>query len=212
MTSDIFIKNLPLLETIFGKIHVANKTTRLKEIFDSTEISWLKNLDRFGDKKIEKVLIAEAAPWSESGIPRFFYNQIESSYHQRIWRAFFPNSSVPADKEKSFLMLADKNFLLIDTIPFSISYSGVRNHPNYLAIIRNSLDWWATKLKNEKLSFAPKVKIAFAFKVNGQKIIRATNGQLILKDGRRIKLTEEQVAADGSGYTNSEKLRKIFEL
>lgn len=208
----VFKQNLPRLENIFGRTVVADKTKRLIEIFDSTETSWQKNLDRLKNKKVENILIAEAAPWSDSGKPRFFYNQIESSYHQRIWRAFFPYTSIPTENEKAFEMLADKNFLLIDTIPFSMSYSGNRNHSDYFEIIANSLSWWTEKLKSDKLNFVQKVNVAFAFKVNGQAVIKATKGQLKLKDGQTIKLTENIIAADGSGYTNSERLRTIYKL
>lgn len=210
MNNNIFDHNLHRLENIFGKTEIANKTKRLKEIFQSTEKSWQKNLDRLVDKKVQNVLIAESAPWSESGTPRFFYNQIESSYHQRIWRAFFPNTPIPQDNETAFKMLADKNFLLIDTIPFSMSYSGKRNHPDYFGIIVNSLGWWIEKLDSDKITFAKKVNIAFAFKVNGLSIIKATSGQLKLKNGQTVKLTDNLIAADDSGYTNSEKLRTIY--
>lgn len=212
MNNKIFNENLPRLENIFGKTEVANKTKRLKEIFQSTETSWQKNLDRLVDKKVQNILIAEAAPWSDSGLPRFFYNQIESSYHRRIWRAFFPNTPIPIKGDTAFNMLADKNFLLIDTIPFSMSYSGVRNHSEYFGIIANSVNWWTEKLKSDKIKFAEKVNIAFAFKVNGLSVIRATGGQLKLKNGQTIMLTDKIIAADDSGYTNSERLKTIYSL
>lgn len=212
MTEKIFDDNILQLENIFGKTEVTSRTKRLREIFQSTETSWLKNLDRLADKKVKNILIAEAAPWSESGTPRFFYNQIESSYHKRIWRAFFPYTSIPFDNDKAFEMLASKNFLLIDTVPFSMSYSGVRNHPDYFKIIANSLDWWTNKLKNEKITFAKNVNVAFAFKVNGLAVIKATGGHLKLKDGQALKLTNEVIAADGSGYTSSERLRSLYLL
>lgn len=212
MNDKIFNNSLPRLENIFGKVEVTNKTSRLREIYQSTETSWLKNLDRLADKKVRNILIAEAAPWSDSGTPRFFYNQIESNYHQRIWRAFFPYTLIPSDTETAFNMLADKGFLLIDTIPFSMSYSGKRNHSDYFGIIANSLGWWTEKLNSDKLNFANKVNVAFAFKVNGLSVIKATGGQLKLKDRQTIKLTEKIIAADGSGYTNSDKLKSIYSL
>lgn len=208
----IFIQNLHRLENIFGKTEVANKQKRLKEIFQSTETSWLKNLDRLTKKKVQNILIAEAAPWSESGQPRYFYNQIESNYHHRIWRAFFPNTLIPSDNETAFSMLTDNNFLLIDSIPFSMSYKRKRKHSDYYEILKNSLGWWTDKLKNDKITFDDEVNVAFAFKVNGLAIIKATSGQIKLKNGQTIKLSEKLIAADGSGYTNSEKLRTIYSL
>jgi len=46
MTHNILETNLSILENIFGKAYVPNKIERLKEIFRSTEKSWLKNPDR----------------------------------------------------------------------------------------------------------------------------------------------------------------------
>jgi len=212
MNDKIFNENLPRLGNIFGNSLVSNRTKRLKEIFQSTETSWQKNLHRLSDKKVQNILIAEAAPWSESGTPRFFYNKIESTYHQRIWRAFFPYTPIPEDNETAYKMLADKNFLLIDTIPFSMSYTGVRNHSDYFKIIANSVDWWTEKLKSDKISYTKKVNVAFAFKINGLSVIKATGGELKLKNGQRIELTDKLIAADGSGYTNSERLRTIYFL
>ena len=42
--------------------------------------------------------------------------------------------------------------------------------------------------------------------------IRATRGQLKLGGGQIIKLTEDMIAADGSGYTNSDRLKTIYHL
>ena len=65
MTDKIFNQNLSLLENIFGKTDIASKTKSLKEIFDSTEKSWQTNIDRLCNKRVENILIAEAAPWSD---------------------------------------------------------------------------------------------------------------------------------------------------
>jgi hypothetical protein len=212
MSNKIFYQNLSILENIFGKNIVESKKQRLKEIFDSAEKSWEINIERLSDKKIEYILIAEAAPWSDSGEPRYFYNKIESRYHQKIWRVFFPYTAVPSDNKKTFNMLAGKNFLFIDSLPYSISYKGKRNRNAYFDLVSNSLEWWTEKLKNDKINFADNVKLAFAFKINGRKIIQASGGNLKLKEGKSIKITESLIAADGSGYTNSEKLRIIYKL
>ncbi len=91
-------------------------------------------------------------------------------------------------------------------------YKNKRKHKEYFGIIENSVEWWTDKLKNDKLKFAPRVNVAFAFKVNGLSVIRVTQGQLKLKDGQVIKLTDDNIAADGSGYTKSDKLRAIYKL
>lgn len=213
MGDTFYNQNIQHLQNIFGKTLVAERADRLTEIYLSTEKSWNINLDRFKDKKVENILIAEAAPWSESGIPRYFYNKIESNYHLRIWRTFFPCTNVPTDVEKSYNMLIDKNFMLVDTVPYSMKYLPKdRRHPSYLEIIADSLNWWNDKINNEKILLSENVNIAFAFNLNGKAIIHATKGILKLKNGQTIKLTNNLIAADGSGYTNSKMLRRIYKI
>lgn len=206
----VFTHNLPSLENIFGWGEVVSKKERLLEIYDRVEQAWEENLNRLVNKKIEFILIAEAAPWSQSGNPRYFYNEIESRYHKSIWGTFYPYTKIPKDKEKAFSMLVEQKFLLIDTIPFSMDYSGKRNHRGYYEIILNSIRWWIEKLNNDKITFTKDVKAAFAFKKNGFAVMKACGGKLILKNGQVIKLNEKNIAADGSGYTSSKKLKEIF--
>jgi hypothetical protein len=208
-----FDQNLPLLEKIFGKKIISDKISRLKEILEITENCWYKNRDRLKNDEVENILIAESPPWSESGTPRYFYNKIESNYHLRIWRTFFPHTNVPSDCEQAYKMLADKKFLLIDTIPYSVKFlSSNRRNVNYSLIVKKSISWWISKLNDEKLLFSKNVKIAFAFRLNGQVVIEATGGKLILKANQIIPLSADLIAADGSNYTSSDKLRNIYQL
>lgn len=210
MISEVFNKNLPILYHLFGEEIVARKLVRLKEIFNSTELAWENNLGRYHQTPIKHILFAEAAPWSEKGKPRYFYNQIESNFHQRIWKAIISTQPIPIDVEQSYLMLASRGFLLLDTIPYAMDFSSKRNKYAYFEIIAQSVNWWKLKLADEKIIFANQVQVAFAFKVNGQKLVEALNGRLKLKNGLTILLNDEMISADGSGYTNSEKLAKIF--
>lgn len=212
MNDSIFDLNLPLLQNIFGESEVNRRISRLQEIYYNTESSWQDNIKRLASKNIENILIAESAPWSEIGRPRYFYNRIESSYHKRIWATFFPNIEIPHDQEKAFRMLADKNFLLVDSIPFSMNYKGKRNHSDYFNLVANSLGWWKAKIKSDKINYSQKVNVAFAFKVNGLAVIKATNGSIGFKNDTLVKFSQDNIAADGSGYTNSAMLRAIFKL
>jgi len=209
---NIFNNNLHLLENLFGKNLIAERRNRLLEIFKNTEQSWYNNLDRIKNKKIECLLIAEAPPWSENGTPRYFYNKIESSYHKRIWKTFFPFKAIPTDNEQAFNMLIDNKFLLIDSLPYAMNYKGKRNNENYQKLVKECICWWKEKLTDEKIGFTENVKISFAFKVNGNSIIKALNGRILLQNTQTIELNKELIAADRSGYTNSERLREIFKL
>lgn len=209
---NIFDNNLSIIENLYGKQFIIDRYNRLLEIFKNTEHSWYKNLNRVKNKKIENLLIAEAPPWTASGIPRYFYNSLESNYHMRIWSTFFPLKKVPSDNEQAYNMLIDKNFLLIDSLPYAMNYKGKRKNKNYQKLVENSLYWWKEKLTDERIEFAQNVKLSFAFKVNGENIINALNGSIKLKNAQTITLNEKLIAADDSGYTNSDKLKKIYRL
>lgn len=207
---EVFEQNLPLLTKLFGEQNVKFRLNRLKEIFQSTESTWANNIERFKDKPVKYILIGEAPPWSETGIPRYFYNQIESKLHKSIWNTIFPLLSVPKDCKNSYDMLADEGFLLIDTLPYSMDYSGKRQKTAYSDLLYNSVNWWTKKLENENLILAKNIKLAFAFRINGLKIIQSLNYKLELRNGQIITLNENIIAADGSGYTSPQKLRTIF--
>ena len=207
---DIFKQNLNLLVTLFGENPVYSKLDRLKEIFISTESSWTNNIERFRDKPIKYILLGEAAPWSENGIPRYFYNQIESKFHRSIWNAFFPSFPIPKEGKNSYEMLANEGFLLIDTLPYAMDYSGKRNKSSYYNLINSSVNWWTRKLQHENLILAKDIKVSFAFKINGLTLIDSLDRKLKLKNGNTIILNEDLIAADGSGYTNSQKLRDLY--
>lgn len=213
MTDIPFSNHIARLEKLFGKTIVLHRQKRLQEIYENTEESWNENLERLKRKQIEYLLIAESPPWSENGTIRYFYNRIESKYHKSIWNAFYPKIFIPSDREKSYEMLADKNFLLVDTIPYSMKYSAShRRSSSYYEILLSSVPWWASKLANENLLLSKKVKVALAFKLNGNAIVKATGGQLKLRNNQVITLTEGLIAADSSGYTNSRTLRKLYGL
>lgn len=208
---ELWANNLPYLKKLFGAEAIEQQETQLKDLLVQTEHSWHANLDRFKNQEIKYILITEA-PCNDAGKSQYFYSAISTSYHQKIWKAIFPDTPLPADMETAYQLLAHKGFLLMDAIPFSLKYAGKRDKKGYGLLISNSLSWFQNKLDNQKLKYADDVKVAFSFKVNGLKMIEATGGQLKLKTGQTIPLTEDLIAADGSGYTNSALVRKIFGL
>jgi hypothetical protein len=208
---ELWAGNLPYLKKLFGAATIEQQEKQLKDLLVQTEHNWHANLDRLKNSKVKHILITEA-PCNDAGKSQYFYSAIATSYHQKIWKAIFPDTPLPAGMETAYQMLADKGFLLMDAIPFSLKYAGKRDKKEYGLLIANSLNWFQNKLDNQKLKYSGNVKVAFSFKVNGLKMIEATNGQLKLKTGQTSPLTEDLIAADGSGYTNSALVRKIFGL
>ena len=206
----VFDDNLFLLEKIFGKEEVLQKLERLKFIYKNTEESWFKNLEYFQDSEVKYILICEAPPYSGAGIPVFFYNQTNSSFHRTIWKTFFTEDIKDFSQTEIYQKIAARGFLLIDNIPFSMKYfTRHRKKEAYFQLIKNSLEWTLEKLNLVKTKISNDVKIAFGFKINALQFIRATNGNIMLTD-KIINFGESNISANGSGFPSSNKLKNIF--
>ena len=59
---------LSILKDLFGRNEVERNIMRLNLIFEISEKYWFENLDRIQKKKVNYLLIAEAPPWSETGV------------------------------------------------------------------------------------------------------------------------------------------------
>lgn len=203
--------SLPLLKKLHGEAAISQNEATLSRMLDETEAAWYDNAERMKGKEVKYILVTEA-PCSGGDTSEYFYIRIFNSFHQKIWKAIFPNEPLPADMETAYQMLADKGFLLVDSIPFSLKYAGKRDKKAYTDLITQSVDVLKEKLNHPALTISPDAIVAFAFKVNAQKLIEATNGVLTLGNGTGLILDESHIAADGSGYTNSALLYKLFGL
>jgi hypothetical protein len=184
---------------------------RLNMIFKTCERKWQENLKRLDRIKIKYLLIAEAAPWTEEGEVRYFYNTFDGNWVKRIWYAFY-ESAFPDNIEHGLRCLAKKQFLLIDSLPFAVKYSSYyRKKVLYSELVQCCSDFIIEKM-NDKIKWASDVKLALAFKLNGGAIIKAFPNGLKLPTGQIIKLSIDHIASDRSGYTNKMKLRKIWDI
>lgn len=185
---------------------------RLIYIYNVCEERWQHNLiDRVKITPIKYLLIAEAPPWSNNGEVNYFYNNFNGRWCESIYRAFYPSQKVP-ETETALHNLAGFGYLLVDSLPLALKYARLRNSKFYNESIKIFKEWWIGKLFNAHLNWAKQVKVALAFRVNGRKIIEALNGNLKLPNGQTVHLTEENIASDEANYTNTEKLRRIFDL
>jgi hypothetical protein len=203
------LQNLPLLKSIYGEAAINQQEDSICNLFAQTETSWLANAKRLQGHPVKYILITEA-PCTKGSVSQYFYNNIESPFHKKIWKGVFPNEAIPADMEKAYTMLAEKGFLLIDSIPFSLKFSGKRDKKAYTDLMVNGLTFLQQKLNHPQLNIHPNAVVAFAFKVNAQKLIEAAQGSITLKNGQTLALSQENIAADASGYTNSALLSQIF--
>jgi hypothetical protein len=183
------------------------KFQRLKYIYNYAEDRFLKNLKRLS--KIKYILLGEAPPWSENGEPVYFYSKIESKLHKDVWKAFF-DTSIPAEMELAYQKLADKGFLLIDTIPYAMEYSSRLRRKNiYYEIINEYLTFQFSRISG--VIYEKELKVVFAFKLNAYAIINAFNGKIEI-DNKIYTISRDKIAADGSGYPKPNALKNKFEL
>ncbi len=206
------LETLTKLFTSGGVDTVRPRLERLNYIFKIAEEKWHQNLNRLNKQKIKFLLLAEAPPWSDGGEVRYFYNTFNSKWHERIWHTFFPNEPKP-DIETGLSKLATVGFLLVDTLPFAMKYdSSIRNKPFYKQLVKDCISFWTKKITNSKINWGNRVKVGLAFKLNGLAIIEALPAGLTIANEQKIEFDERLIAADGTGYTNSNKLRSIFGL
>jgi len=176
-----------------------------------------ENLKRFKkDKPIKYLLLAEAPPWTEHGEEvRYFYSTfhtLKGSWCKSIWSAFCPSEKPPDVIEIALTKLAEQGFLLIDTLPFAMDYSKVRRKTGlYRKLVKACLPFLMSKINNSKILFGINdVKVALAFCLHGEAVIKALPDGLLLPNKKVIKLNENLIATNSSHFTDSKKLMGIF--
>jgi hypothetical protein len=160
-------------------------------------------------KTIQYLLIAEAAPWTKPGRhPRYFYERLDG--FGCILSAF---DAPTHDAEAALSFLADRGFLLVDTLPFAMPYSKkkARERPAYLPLIKASHDYFLGKLHDRRVQWSDHVRVALAFEVHGSKTIEAYSGGIDLPSGR-VPISEDDIAVNAAHYTCAQELRRVFQL
>jgi hypothetical protein len=206
---ELFPDAIEPLANILGHEKLDEDLPRLEEIFKSTELAWKRNLTRFKGKPVKYLLIAEAAPWSTTETPVYFYNELNGSWVSRILKTFFGDHR-PISNEDAWDQLAERGFLLIDNLPFALKYNTkIRKGPYYLHLMQASRAHFFKKINCSDIVWGDVTRIALAFKWNGQRMIDAYKDTY--PDDQPI-LTKKMIVADKSGYTNTHLLRELWSL
>ena len=149
-----FPSQFNLLKDLFGEEQVLAKVERLNSIFLETEAKWQENLNRLERTPVKYLLLAEAPPWTERGEVRYFYNTFKGNWVRSIWRAFSPTEELPSDVNFGLGKLADKGFLLIDTLPFAMKYpSTKRRSPLYQRLVAECIPFLTQKIRNHNIIY-----------------------------------------------------------
>ena len=203
---ETFNEHFEKLNDIFSKKHnIPQQRPDLTNIHQNTEKSWKANIHRYpGEKLIKFLLICEAPPITG----KYFYSDVNTYLFKQVWKAFFTNPVCPNPND-AYQCLADRGFLLIDTLPFPVKYqSRHRKKPAYYNLISVCLPWWLNKL-NSNYKFDFNLKIAFGFKLNALSIIKASNGRIHL-NGVPHPLSSNMIAKSGSGQPTASILSSKF--
>lgn len=199
-----------LLRSLFPKNHfTASRVQRLDLIHSTAETMWNQNLSRLTGIKIKYLLIGEAPPWTESGPVRYFYNTCDGAWVNRIWKTFF-DCRKPDNVEEALSNLADRGFLLIDSLPFAENFSGKRTGEGYQKLVKSCSSILSEKINNDRIEWADNVRIGLAFKVNGRAVIESLPDGIRLPTAQLIEFSDKLICADGSGYTSPALLRSAF--
>jgi hypothetical protein len=217
--ADRFPDSIPVLEHMVGEDVLRNRLLRLDHIFQVTELAWERNVQRFDNKEVRYLLIAEAAPWTANGHPSYFYESLSGNWVVRVLKAFFkdyrpePPETVAEFTERILSGLADKGFLLVDVLPFALKYTTtIRKGNDYLELLKTCTPYFYEKLNDPRFNWAEDTRIALAFSWNGRRIIEAYAGHITLPSARNVPVDETSIATDGSNYTSPQMLREIWAL
>lgn len=210
-----FRNQFELLTQLFSKRSATLKPSRLErlnEIFEVSEDKWVENLKRLRNYEVKYLLIGEAHPWTDSGEVSYFYNKFNGSWSHRIWKTFY-DDKIPKDAGVALRKLAEKQFLLIDSLPFAMPYtSTIRRNKYYSKLLKACSSFLLDKINHPSINWSENVRIALAFWLNGEAVIDAYPNGISLPTGQILDLNRKKISADGSGYTNPQKLRVIFGL
>ena len=204
---------LSMLDELMGEGSAPH--SRIEEIYEYAETKWDENLQRLADIPVRYLLIAEAPPWCASGTPRYFYGIGDSLAHRKksvllkaLGKAFFPSERPEGDAMLD--SLASEGFLLVDSLPFAADYKGQRRKPGYTGLVEACEGYVLSKLEHPALEWADEVKVALAFRVNGEAVIEAYHHTLTLPNGQDIALDDTLIATNAANYPDAAKLTKLF--
>lgn len=190
----------------------------LNDIYTITEKKWEENVQRLikYDVHIKYVMFGEAAPRTLEGEVNYFYNNCSGSWCQAIIESFIPCAEIPGSVEGKLDALAQKQFLLVDTIPFSVNYSKPNNYRNKAAykelINLCAHSYLHNKLFDPRLKWDKDVKVAFGVKKNASAMMENFPNGFTLPNGQKIFFSLDLVPAEGENHSYAERIRKLFDL
>jgi hypothetical protein len=177
---------------------------RIDDLFDEREKYWQQNLIRLKNYEVKYLLIAEAPRYAPVGRElRYFCKSFDNAWDKSTWKAFFPFEGIPGD-EIAYCKLAERGFLLIDSLPFSMNY-GKRETREYEQLVKSSFFYFTEKINDPNITWAKKGNYAFALKTNGRCIEK-----MLLPNGQEIIYLDKLWVGTNFGTLNSAEIKRVF--
>ncbi|WP_454727939.1 MULTISPECIES: hypothetical protein [Cupriavidus] len=207
-----FPSEFAALRGLFGSDRIDAALPRLQAIYDYTEAKWQAYAAQLPDGLVRYVLVAEAPPWSEHGVPQFLLDPASRVRTlMRALRKVFPGAADGSTAD-ALAILARHGFLLLDSTPFAMNYAAKRASPRYEALIGlTTRTYLQAKIDALPLTWSPSLRVAFAVKRNAGAIIHGSGGQLVF-GGRPHAISMDQVAINGAGYPDATALRDLYRI
>jgi hypothetical protein len=207
------------LGDLVGDEQVKGQEARLEAIHAVCLEAWKRNLGRCGGRGVRYVLIAEAPPWTPVGVVRYFYNTFDQTEAGRpvawiraTWKAFYPESDVPRKIDDALEALAEAGFLLVDALPFAIDYSRVRGKQEYSKLVGACHDYLLQQINDPLVSWDQVVRVALAFKKNGEALVETLGGRIGFPNGADVPLSADNIVATGSGFPTAARMAAVWGL
>lgn len=204
---------LAALGALFGRTDVRNKLVRLNEIHHYTEQKWRDYVSQIPQRRVNYLLIAEAPPWSATGVPQFILDEQSRSRTllSALREAFADNDNSRSSRDV-LAVLARRGWLIVDSTPFSMDYKGKRNREAYRQLIAlTSRTYMDRKFRQSGIMWSSELRVAFSVRLTARAVISALDGKLKLGE-MAIPLGLDQVAVNEANYPSGRILKKVYAL
>ena len=198
---DRFPVELALLSRLFGGSDITTRLRRLNQVSEYTEEKWLEYVAGIRARPVKYLLIAEAPPETVDELPAALLPDPECrprTLMRAVSSAFFGCRSI--DGAVKLAALAERGFLMVDSIPFAVNYTSHRSRVAYSQLVaRTARTYMSAKLVLSSLSWSDDLRIAFSVRLNARCVMSALKDVLQL-GGREFTLSEDMIATNASNY------------
>ncbi|MBP2626063.1 MAG: hypothetical protein H6Q68_774 [Firmicutes bacterium] len=188
----------------------------LNRVYAVTEQKWEENVQRLMkyNVRIKYLMFGEAAPRTLEGEINYFYNNCHGSWGTAIVESLLLPQQVFDGAEQKLDALAQKQFLLVDTMPFPVNFNYPNNYRNKIAykelVKLCAHSYLRDKLFDPRLQWDSDVKIAFGVKKNAEAMMETFPKGFSLPNGQKVNFSLDFVVTNATNYSHAERIRDVF--